>query len=385
MLFVKVSSYIIINENEMRLLGLFLAAVQYASCVDAAGGRYEFQANSTLSQRLFKNGYRVNLNQIPLIKRVIPTNVSWREFENVSKIVTSAAYDIFSAKWKNAPVILKSLRNNSMRPGSPIEMEKEISILSRLEHPNIIKLLGSGYLPHRFQILEHLEGGTLHTVLRQRLSYPNKSKRSVAKLLPQEKMFDYAIKFANALHYMHEEFHPGVRMFHRDLKMQNVGLTKDGELKVFDFGMAEIIRKTTNENVIFRLGVAPEGGKALGTWPYTAPEVLRREKYNHKSDVYCYAIMLYYIMVGKHPMRHYHDHLELKKKVGIYNGWRPKRERWWPVELARLFAEIWNNDIVVRPTMKEVATRLQQINEKYPDMLIKPISHAKREVVEWYV
>jgi serine/threonine protein kinase len=365
------------------LLSLVVVAWQCALCILAKNETNTHQKMGSSPPRffnaaetangLFKTGYRVNIIKIPKLITV-PTNVSWNSLTNVTKLTASAAYNIFTAFFNGEKVVIKSLRGTEMRSGSPIEMEKEINLLSRMDHPNIIKLLGSGYLPYRFQILEYLGGGTLHKVLKNQLKYTGQGdkRKSKATLLPQEKMFEFGIKIASALHYIHEDFHPSVRLFHRDLKMQNIGFSSDGELKVFDFGMSELIRKAYDENHLFTLGVAAKQGKALGTWPYTAPEVLRREKYNHKSDVYSFAIILYYIMVGKHPMRYFGDHLHLKKEVGVYDGWRPSPEPRWPGDLVHLFAQIWNNDVYVRPNMGEIVEQLKDINNKHPDIYTRP-------------
>jgi serine/threonine protein kinase len=365
----------------MKLLLSLVVAWQYSICIlgdtitppNTAQVVASLRPNATITvDNLFKNGFRVNVNKLPKLVN-IPTNVSWSSFANVTKLTASAAYNIFTAIYNGEKVVIKALRDTEMRSGSPIEMEREINFLSRMDHPNIIKLLGSGYLPHRFQILEYLGGGTLYKILKdqQVFSGEGKKRRVRITLLRQEQMFEYGIKLATALHYIHEDFHPSVRLFHRDLKVQNIGFSSDGELKLFDFGMSEMIRKAVDENKLFALGVAPPQGKALGTWPYTAPEVLRREKYNHKSDVYCFAIILYYIMTGKHPMRYFKDHLDLKEHVGVYDGWRPSPEPRWPDDLVHLFAQIWNNDVYVRPSMGEVVEQLQNINKKHPNIFTK--------------
>lgn len=85
------------------------------------------------------------------LKYEVPGNVSWSELKNPKKFTASAAYDLYKAVYQDQDVVVKILRDKSKkesRKGAPKEMEKEIKVLSRLVHPNIIRLLGHGTI-HR--------------------------------------------------------------------------------------------------------------------------------------------------------------------------------------------------------------------------------------------
>ena len=145
------------------------------------------------------------------------------------------------------------------RAGSQKEINREIRILSRIRHPNIIQLLGSGYEPYRFAILEYMGGGTLS----KKMNYTNHRRPVYGNnKLPQSKVMEYAMKLADALAYMHEYWHPGIRLMHRDLKADNVAFTESGEIKLIDFGLCYMFRKAMQEDILLPL----HGG--VGTWRY---------------------------------------------------------------------------------------------------------------------
>lgn len=207
-------------------------------------------------------------------------------------------------------------------------------------------------------ILEYLGGGTLS----RKLNYTYRDNKNYGKFkLPQAKAFEYGIKIADALAYAHEDFHPSVRLFHRDLKSDNIAFTTSGEIKVFDFGLCELIRKAKQEDAVFHLG------HGVGSWRYTAPEVRNHNYYNHKSDVYGFAIIFYHLLVGRHPISNSWNKTHTYQRV-VDEGWRPPLKQEWPNRLNRLLARAWNYDIKARPNMVEVVKELKSINEEYPDI-----------------
>jgi serine/threonine protein kinase len=219
-------------------------------------------------------------------------------------------------------------------------------------------LFSLGLKPFRFVILEFLGGGTLSRKLNY--TYRDHKNYGISKF-PQEKTFEYATKLADALAYIHERFHMHVRLFHRDLKSDNIAFTRSGEIKLFDFGLCEFIRKAQIEDAVFKLS------SGVGSWRYTAPEVLNHDYYNHKSDVYGFSIIFYHMLTGKHPIDNGYNKTETYINV-VENGWRPHLRSIWPTRLNRLFARAWNYDIRARPNMPEIVEELKFIQLTYPDI-----------------
>lgn len=179
--------------------------------------------------------------------------------------------------------------------------------------------------------------------------------------LSQQLTFDYATKLADALRYIHEDFHPQARLFHRDLKSDNIAFTASGEIKLFDFGLCELIRKAKHEDVVFHLG------HGVGSWRYTAPEVRNHDNYNHKSDVYGWAIIFYHMLTGKHPISNSWNKTKTYEAV-VDKGWRPSLGPRWPTKLNRLLARSWNYDVKARPNFVDVVRELKEINSMYPHL-----------------
>ena len=207
-------------------------------------------------------------------------------------------------------------------------------------------------------ILEFLGGGTLS----KKLNYTYRDHKNYGKYkLSQALTFEYATKLADALRYIHEDFHPQVRLFHRDLKSDNIAFTTAGEIKLFDFGLSELVRKAKHEDAVFRLG------NGVGSWRYTAPEVSNHAGYNHKSDVYGWAIIFHHMLTGKHPIDNDWNKTETYQFV-VEEGWRPPLSPKWPTKLNRLLARSWNYDVKARPNFELIVKELKEINEQYPDL-----------------
>jgi hypothetical protein len=123
-------------------------------------------------------------------------------------------------------VVIKMLRADCMESNLALhEFETEHGMLARINHPNIVRLLGAGRIPRPFVALEWLEGGTLSSALRSQTSFfgvPRFRLRST-----NDASFDVALlrikALAEALDYLHMRVHPDATIIHRDLKPDNVG------------------------------------------------------------------------------------------------------------------------------------------------------------------
>lgn len=160
--------------------------------------------------------------------------------------------------------------------------EQEAWAAGMLNHPNLITVYDFGsYEGSPFVVTELLEGETL----RQRLD---------AGPLAPRKAIDYAIQIARGLAAAH---HKGV--VHRDLKPANVFLTRDGHVKILDFGLAKLIAipgVPSGDTVLAHT----EPGIVLGTAGYMSPEQIRGQAADHRSDIFSFGIILHEMLTGKH-------------------------------------------------------------------------------------
>ena len=176
----------------------------------------------------------------------------------------------------NLPVALKLLKSEALsdKPELIERFRREGEALRQLNHPNIVKMLdmieddGKHYL-----IMEYVSGGDLAGLLVQ-------GEMSIQQAL------NIAIDLADALTRTHK-----LGIVHRDLKPANALIADDGTLRLTDFGIAQdtTIEQIANKNSI------------LGTLYYLAPEVLRNEAVDNRSDIWSFGIMLYEMLSGQLP------------------------------------------------------------------------------------
>ncbi|MEJ7841489.1 MAG: protein kinase, partial [Rubrobacter sp.] len=163
--------------------------------------------------------------------------------------------------------------------GSPEFVERfgrEVKSVASLDHPNIVRVFDSGEVEDGspYMAMELVDGGTLKDRIRD--SGP----------LPPREAARVALQVADALGAAH-----AAGIVHRDVKPENVLLTKDGEVKVADFGIARATEATamTHTSMI------------LGTVPYLSPEQARGEPVGPASDLYSLGVVLYEALTGRTP------------------------------------------------------------------------------------
>jgi serine/threonine protein kinase/tetratricopeptide (TPR) repeat protein len=163
-----------------------------------------------------------------------------------------------------------------------VRFEREARTVAALNHPNIVTLFSvenEGGI--HFLTMEVIEGQTL-------------SRFIAPGGLPLGRVLALAIPLADALVAAHER---GV--VHRDLKPRNVMVTKDERVKVVDFGLAKATALDPEET---RTGASvSREGQVLGTVPYMAPEQLRGEAVDARSDLFALGIIMYELATGRRP------------------------------------------------------------------------------------
>jgi serine/threonine-protein kinase len=166
-------------------------------------------------------------------------------------------------------------------------LRKEAQALSKLNHPNIEILFELGSEEGaEFLVMEYVPGVTLG----DRLTQGPLPEREIARL---------GVQLANGLAAAHSQ---GV--VHCDLKPGNLRITPDGRLKILDFGIAKSLRVTRETSKYDVTTESTTGGQALvGTLPYMAPEQLRSEPTDARSDLYSTGAVLYEMATGQRAFR----------------------------------------------------------------------------------
>jgi Tol biopolymer transport system component len=165
--------------------------------------------------------------------------------------------------------------------------EQEARAAGILNHPNITAVHdigsanGSPYI-----VTELLEGETL----RARLS---------TGAIPVRKAIDYAVQIAKGLAAAHEK-----GIVHRDLKPENLFLTRDGRVKILDFGLAKLKPETVETGQTDMQTISgTQPGVVLGTMGYMAPEQVRGKPADKRSDLFAFGTILYEMLAGQKAFR----------------------------------------------------------------------------------
>jgi Tol biopolymer transport system component len=164
----------------------------------------------------------------------------------------------------------------------------EAQAAAALNHPNVVSIFHLGqYDGSPYIVTELLQGETL----RNRL---NKGPVRVRELL------DWGMELARGLGAAHDG---GIS--HRDLKPENVFVTKDGRIKVLDFGLAKLdpVKTASGDGSTITLNQATTPGEVLGTVGYMSPEQVRGEAADPRSDIFACGLILYEMLTGKRPFQ----------------------------------------------------------------------------------
>ncbi|MGH9486876.1 MAG: protein kinase domain-containing protein [Terriglobales bacterium] len=161
--------------------------------------------------------------------------------------------------------------------------ETEARAAGQLNHPNILAVYDFGIADSApYLVTELLEGETL----RARLTPP------VA--LPAHKAIDIAGQVARGLAAAHAK-----GIVHRDLKPENIFLTRGGQAKILDFGLAKVVAPVSDDAVTVAAAGATSAGSVLGTAGYMAPEQVRGEAADTRSDLFALGAVLYEMLTAR--------------------------------------------------------------------------------------
>jgi serine/threonine protein kinase/tetratricopeptide (TPR) repeat protein len=160
----------------------------------------------------------------------------------------------------------------------------EARAASSLNHPNICTIHEVGDSDgEAYIVMEQVDGQPLSSLLG-------------TNGLPPDSVIRYGMQIADALAHAHEH---GV--VHRDLKSTNAMVTTEGRVKVLDFGLAARLRDTELQEATSSTLPLTDSRMIVGTLPYLAPELLRGEPADAKTDTWALGILLYEMASGKHP------------------------------------------------------------------------------------
>jgi len=161
--------------------------------------------------------------------------------------------------------------------------EQEARAAAALNHPNILAVHQMGtYEGAPYLVSELLEGSTLRELL-------------MRGSMPVRKVIDYGVQIARGLAAAHEK-----GIVHRDLKPENLFVTRDGWVKILDFGLAKLMQpQPCSEHTASMLSDATAAGVIMGTVGYMSPEQVNGGSTDHRADIFAFGAILYEMLTGK--------------------------------------------------------------------------------------
>ena len=182
------------------------------------------------------------------------------------------------------PVALKILRAHlAGDPAFAERFQREAQTLARLDHPNIVRILGHGQSgDFCYLTMEYVDGANLDEAMRADRFTPAQALQIISII-------------CDALHYAHQR-----RVSHRDIKPGNILIDTQGHVKIADFGIAKLLHAFSDDAPHPNLTLT---GQALGTPHYMAPEQIERpERVDHRADIYSLGVVYYELLTGELPL-----------------------------------------------------------------------------------
>ncbi|CEG50421.1 tkl protein kinase [Plasmopara halstedii] len=243
----------------------------------------------------------------------------------------------YSAWWRGTHVAAKIVDSsiNTQIVGDELlnEFYREVAVVSKLRHPNIVLFLGVAISPPRYcLVFEFMENGTLTDLIRARKG-PIDFFRLVAEM-------------AMGMNYLHL-----CSIMHRDLKSGNVLIDSHGTAKISDFGLS----------CVLDFGSSSDLTAETGTYRWMAPEVIRHEPYSSKADVYSFGIVLWELLARDQPFR---GLTPIQAAFAVARQlMRPALPRQTPQKIGELIEHCWHHDPARRPDFGAILEALPLVKK----------------------
>lgn len=222
--------------------------------------------------------------------------------------------------------VIKEINISSMSDKERQESRREVAVLANMKHPNIVQYKesfeenGSLYI-----VMDYCEGGDLFKRI-------NAQKGA---LFQEDQILDWFVQICLALKHVHDR-----KILHRDIKSQNIFLTKDGTVQLGDFGIARVLNSTVEL-----------ARTCIGTPYYLSPEICENKPYNNKSDIWALGCVLYELCTLKHAFEAGNmKNLVLK----IISGSFPPVSPHYSYDLRSLLSQLFKRNPRDRPSVNSI-------------------------------
>ncbi|XP_063012292.1 serine/threonine-protein kinase Nek1 isoform X12 [Melospiza melodia melodia] len=255
------------------------------------------------------------------------------------------------AKENGQQYVIKEINISKMSNKEREESRREVAVLANMKHPNIVLYRESfeenGCL---YIVMDYCEGGDLF----------KKINAQKGILFSEDQILDWFVQICLALKHIHDR-----KILHRDIKSQNIFLTKDGTIQLGDFGIARVLNST-----------AELARTCIGTPYYLSPEICQNKPYNNKSDIWALGCVLYEMCTLKHAFEAGNmKNLVLK----IISGPFPPVSMHYSYDLRNLLSQLFKRNPRNRPSVNSILEKnfLAKRVEKFltPELIAEEFSH----------
>ncbi|CAH1267419.1 NEK1 [Branchiostoma lanceolatum] len=222
--------------------------------------------------------------------------------------------------------VIKEISITKMSPKERQESRREVTVLSKMKHTNIVSYQESfEEVGNLYIVMDFCDGGDLY----QRIN----AQRGI--LFTEDQVMNWFVQLCLALKHVHDR-----KILHRDIKSQNIFLMRDGAIKLGDFGIARVLNNTMEL-----------ARTCIGTPYYLSPEMCENRPYNNKSDIWALGCVLYEMCTLKHAFEAGNmKNLVLKIIRGSYPPVSPR----YSYELRNLVAQLFKRNPRDRPSINSI-------------------------------
>lgn len=250
----------------------------------------------------------------------------YEEVTNIGKGGFGKAILVKSKEDGHQYVIKEIYGISRMSPEERQKAQKEVEVLANMSHPNIVQYKESFEVKGRLCIvMDYCEGGDLL----------EKIKSQKGELFSEDQILDWFVQICLALKHIHDR-----KILHRDIKPQNIFLTKDGTVQLGDFGVSRVLNST--------LELATT---VIGTLYYLSPEICENKPYDNKSDIWALGCVLYEMCTLK---RAFEAGSMKDILLKIINDSYPPVSDHYSQELRSLSAQLLKPDPTERPSVSSI-------------------------------
>ncbi|XP_011297479.1 mitogen-activated protein kinase kinase kinase 7 [Fopius arisanus] len=272
--------------------------------------------------------------------------IDFREIQTEEFVGKGSFGVVYKAKWRGRYVAIKHINTEGERRAFTVEVRQ----LSRVSHPNIVRLYGACTTDPVCLVMEYAEGGSLYNVLHCEPKPHYTAGHAIS----------WALQCARGVQYLHSM--KPKPLIHRDLKPPNLLLILGGRtLKICDFGTACDLNTYMTNN------------KGSAAW--MAPEVFEGSKYTEKCDIFSWGVILWEVLTRRKPF----DDIggsAYRIMWAVHVGQRPPLIEGCPKPIEDLITRCWQKNPEGRPGMEDIVTVMTHLSEFFSGEL-EPVEYIR--------